>query len=326
MKKNLLIPVLLFSLTASIHAQETLLEMDMTKTKNGTLETWIYNKAISKSGKVTVEKDANGKNYLTTKGWGHYYYPKLFNVNESDTAVVSLRVRGKGTVNVGYYIFGKHDKFFGAFGKRFTLTPEWKTVSAEIPLGYVADAKGGLRGYPNRLRPLVETAGEKVDFADYKLSVKRNPALKGWTLDSLKSDAKVKPSADGVEIPGPGKVEYTALAISKSSFGEKLVISMELKGKGSIKAGAYFYDIKYNPNRKGSTSSGDSSETKKLDSANWTKLSCSVPVKNASKEGSVSYTNRILPFIVFDADAGSVITVKNASFKIEKENLSLPEI
>lgn len=301
---------------------ELILKMDLTKTENGNPTKWENNQYVNKKDKVQLVKDTDESAYLQApKGWIHYRYVDLFPVNETDSTIVTVKARGRGHIEPGFYIFDRKGGFRGATGKKFTLTPEWQEFRAEIPL--VSETVKGKYpvAYPGRVRPLVQTLG-KVDFKDYSISIIRNPILKDWVVNMSTSSGIVK--AEKRFIILPGFMEYTGRGLRNVKIGDKAEFIFRIRGKGKLEAGIYSYDLKYNPARKTDKSCGETVKSETIDSTEWKEVKISMNVENIQKDGKTFYVNRIREFFRTTAQDGAALELEKVTFRLSSETIDVP--
>lgn len=300
---------------------ELLLKMDMSRTKGDALDIWVNNPAVNKDDKVRLCKDADGSSFLRTKNYIHYYFPKLFPVNETDTVIVTLKARGNGTIEPGYYIFDRMGGFQGPTGKKFNLKNDWQEFKFEGPV--LNRITKGKIAYSSHVRPLIQTVGENLEFKDYAISVVRNPILKDWVVNMPASDGNVKPGDGFLSLPG--NMEYNSPALLNIKVGDKLEFAFKVRGKGKIEVGYYAFDLKYNPNRKNDTFCGKTFQSEAVDSKDWKEVNFSIPIGNVEKDGKKLFVNRILSAFKTSSADGSAVEIQQATVKIVGEKISVPE-
>lgn len=303
--------------------EERILKLDLTKTENGNPSHWVSNPAINKKDKVRLVKDADGSAFLQAENWIHYHYNGLFPVNETDRIIVSIKARGRGTIQPGFYVFDRMGGFCGPAGKSFPLQVEWQEFRAEIPLACEPVKNGKYPvSYPAKIRPLIQMTG-KADFKDYSISVIRNPILKEWVVNMPASTGNVKAEEGTVSLSGT--MEYTGLGLRKGQNGDRAEFTFRIRGKGRLEAGLYAYDLKYDPARKTGRECGEITKSETIDSPEWKEVKFSVDVKNIRKNGKTFYVDRIREFFRTAAQDGASLELEGADFRLSSETIAVPD-
>lgn len=301
---------------------EMILKMDLTKTENGNPSKWVNNPAVNKKDKVQLMKDTDGSAYLKAENYIHYYYARLFPVNETDSIVVTVKARGSGVIEPGYYIFDRMGGWSGQVGKKFTLKPEWQEFRAEIPLTNKPTRGKYPFTYPASVRPLIQMTG-KTEFKDYSIRAIRNPILKDWVVNMPASTGNVKAGKGFVILPGT--MEYTGLKLRNVKSGDKAEFTFRVRGKGRLEAGFYSYDLKYNPVRKADKECGQIVKSETIDSKEWKEVKFTLNVENIQKSGKTFYVNRIREFFRTTAQDGASLELEKAGFLLSSETISVPD-